>query len=419
MARRGGFISALNKIAREAAREARRQEAAARRNARETEAATRRSQRDFERHQRDRQRAGAVAAKEAKALYLEQREHEVEALNEVIEEKLADLGALLQHTLGVDDALSFETLRIPRAFPPFLAPVHLANPAKRVESGAHLAAVAAPSFWIGWLPWVRSDHARRLAEARSRDEDASRNWEIAESERRQALEQATRGHERSRSAHEELADARNREVDAFRAAYRSGQSEAIIAYNSMVLERSVYPEDLDVGFELGYMEDARELVVEFHLPTKDCVPGVVEHKYVKARDAIEAKPRRTAEVRAVYREAIASLCLRTVHEVFEADQHEHVRTVVFNGSVCDADPSTGQDVKRCLVALRANREVFVKINLHRVEKLACVEGLDGRLSLRPDELLHVEPVAPYGTGDGIVELEEEPPARPRQREKAG
>jgi restriction system protein len=360
-----------------------------------------------------------VAAKEAKELYLEQREHETEALNEAIEEKLHDLRTLLEHTLGVDDTLSFDTLRIPRAFPPFMPPGQLANPAQRPVAGAHVAAIRPPSFWIRWLPWVQDDHAQRLAEARLKDEQASQEWELAESKRSKAFERAAREHERSRKAHEELADNRNREVDALQASYRSGHPEAIIAYNAMVLERSDYPEELDVGFELGFVEDAGELVVEFHLPTKDCIPDAVEHKYVKARDAIEAKSRKASEVRTLYREAIASMSLRTVHEVFEADQHKHIRSVVFNGSVCDVDPSTGQDVKRYLVALRAKREVFVDINLHRVDKLSCVEGMDGRLSPRPDELLHVEPVAPYGTGDGIVELDEDPPARQRRRKRAG
>src|SRR5207247_1646378 len=126
--------------------------------------------------------------------------------------------------------------------------------------------------------------------------------------------------EEERVAFRRKQEERNAEIDEFEKAYRESNREAIIAYCSMVLERSVYPETIAHEFRVTYSVESKELVIEFDLPKPDVVPSVVEYKYVKARDAIETKPRKQSEIKELYQDVIAAIALRTIHEEFEADQ---------------------------------------------------------------------------------------------------
>lgn len=63
----------------------------------------------------------------------------------------------------------------------------------------------------------------------------------------------------------------------------------------MVLTRSEYPENgFPQAFRLAYLPDSKELVVEYNLPEIAVVPRELEYRYVKTRDAIDAKRERLA-----------------------------------------------------------------------------------------------------------------------------
>jgi restriction system protein len=116
MARRG-FISAMNAIAREAARAQRQAEVERRRREREQLRATREAQRETERLQKSQ-------AKEARQWYLEQQIEEVEDLNSALEARILELRSVLEHTLSVNDVIAFADLRIPKStLPSSLRPV--------------------------------------------------------------------------------------------------------------------------------------------------------------------------------------------------------------------------------------------------------------------------------------------------------
>jgi len=50
------------------------------------------------------------------------------------------------------------------------------------------------------------------------------------------------------------------------------------------------------------------------------------------------------------------VALRTIHEVFAADQTRLAAAVTFNGHVSTKDPATGQPARPCLISASAPRE---------------------------------------------------------------
>ncbi|MCS5934716.1 hypothetical protein LNO92_14220 [Klebsiella variicola subsp. variicola] len=110
------------------------------------------------------------------------------------------------------------------------------------------------------------------------------------------------------------------------------------------------------------------MVVEYNLPEIAVVPRELEYRYVKTRDAIDAKARKIGEIKELYQNIIAAITLRTMHELFEADKASALTSVLFNGVIETIDPTSGHDTKVTLVSARAYKDDFMQIKLERVEK---------------------------------------------------
>jgi restriction system protein len=108
MARRSSFTSLLNAMAREAARKQRIAEAEHRRLLRAQIQA-----------QRAAERERITQAKEAKQQYIEEQLGRAEELTAAVQDVVSELKQILQHTLKVDDTISFDSLRIKKPFGPF------------------------------------------------------------------------------------------------------------------------------------------------------------------------------------------------------------------------------------------------------------------------------------------------------------
>jgi restriction system protein len=106
-----------------------------------------------------------------------------------------------------------------------------------------------------------------------------------------------------------------------------------------------------------------------------------------------------AEIKESYQDIVASTCIRTIHEVIEADQGNHILVVAFNGFVQTVDPSTGRDIRPCLISIRTTKERFSEINLSRIDKRACLRNLGAQVSPRPDEMIPVKPIVEFDMVD--------------------
>jgi len=146
----------------------------------------------------------------------------------------------------------------------------------------------------------------------------------------------------------------------------------------MVLERSKYPDGFPQEFRIAYVE---------------------EYKYVKAKDEIAEKARNTKDIKQLYQDILAGVSLRTIHEIFEADQGNHIDVVVFNGYVETVDPATGKDIKPMLLSVKTTKVTFSEIELNRVDKKICLKNLGAQVSRSPEELQAVKPIVEFDMVD--------------------
>ncbi len=392
MSRKSSLTGVLTAVAREAARQQRNQQ-------RQAAAAQRLAARNAAAWERESRRARAAADKEERTRYLEGRVVEVDGLNAELAAQLDGLREILTKTLRADDKIAFSSLQITEEYGAFTPPSELAAPATRPDREAYLRTVQVPGRLARLIPGAKKRHLEDLQEADERFEADDDRWRTGEAERAARLSAARAEYDAKRAAFELKKAQRNCEVAELEKAYRGGDPEAIVSYNTMVLERSKYPEDFPQEFQLAYVPDSRQIVVEYELPPPTVVPPVSTYSYVKSKDEIRETARKAAESREIYQDVVASVCLRTIHELLEADQGPHVDIVCFNGFLQTVDPATGNDIRPHLISVRTTREAFIGIDLSRVDKSVCLRNLGAQVSPRPLEAQAIRPVVDFDMVD--------------------
>src|SRR5258706_13176052 len=323
MGRGGGFVSLLGAVAREAARAQRRAEADRRRAARLAVQAGR----EAVRQQRNLAQLDKQRARDEREQYLASKQEEIEEQNATLRETLTDLANILPHTLQVDDHISFDSLRMKDEYPKYATAKNLVQ----VPRVPGKISPVQPGLFARLVPGSIGRYRRAVQQAEQQyDADpAAYQHRISELTRARAKDRAEYDHARVQFS--EHVRVRNAEVEQLETLYASGDRLATITYNQMVLERSEYPEGFPQTFRVAYAGDSKELVVDYDLPTREIVPSVEEYRYVTSKDLVDEKARKSGDIKTRYQDVVASTALRTIHELYEADQHGHVQTVVFNG----------------------------------------------------------------------------------------
>jgi len=336
---------------------------------------------------------------EQKGFYLHAREEEANNRNAEICGKLEGLDELLSNTLAVNDMISFAGLRISELPPAFAPPLHLAQQQAPPSEASYLGSVPVPQGIRAFIPGSKKSYNGKVMAAWKRYEADLADWRRNDAQRVKQLRLLEQQHALEVKAFESKKAQRNAEVDSFQANYKAGSPDAIIAYCTMVLERSSYPEDFPQTFSIAYTAASKQLVVEYELPTVNIVPTVEEFRYVKSRDAISEKMRKDSDVKEIYQETVASIALRTMHEIFEADQFDHIPVLCFNGYIRTIDPATGKDIQPHLISVRATKERFAEIDLARVDTRICLKNLGAQVSRRPEEAQPVKPIVEFDMAD--------------------
>jgi restriction system protein len=176
--------------------------------------------------------------------------------------------------------------------------------------------------------------------------------------------------------------------------YKLLRPEAVNIYCKLVLQSSDLPNGLGRKCDFEYIPESKILIVDHALPAPDDIV------YVKKVDFIQASGKlfRTRldisdnEFKRFYDDALYQICLRTFHELFEADAADALEAVVFNGWIESVDKASGNDIKACVMSVQAKKEEFQKINLVRVDPKACFKALKGVGSSALHSLTPIAPV---------------------------
>lgn len=241
--------------------------------------------------------------------------------------------------------------------------------------------------------------AKRIEEANRLFEKAHKEWEEAVREietvnrtRIQASDRERAGWEERRRRFQQEREQQHSSIDELRLRYLNGDPDAVEEYCDIVLANSQYPDFFPQEFELEYNPENKILIVEYRLLSPSQIPRLQEVKYIRSRNELKEVWITDSRANQLFDVICYQICLRTVHEIFEADVVGAIAAVAFNGWVDFVDPATGHETKACILSLQVSKEEFEQINLAAVDPKTCFRNLKGVSSSRLHGLAPVPPL---------------------------
>jgi restriction system protein len=341
---------------------------------------------------------------------------------EEAQEALSALDHVLAHALGVNSTVDWKALKDYSDYsdpkPEKLVPPEIPPEPKRSDTKYKIRV----GFFDALLDEIftsrRIERKKKMGDRFKRDHQqwrAAREEAIALYNRSEAeYKTALSAWEVKREEYLKKRDRRNAAVEEFKKKYMGGDPKAVIYYCDLVLSRSEYPDFAPQSYELDYNPNNKVLIVDYQLPPVSSIPILKEVQYVQTRDEFVEKQISTAELNRLYDDLLYQIALRTVHELYQADQADTLAAIAFNGYVDSVDPATGRETHACVLSLLVSKEEFRSINLVNVEPKACFRKLKGVGSSKLHSLTPVAPilemkredkrfVEPYAVADSLQE----------------
>lgn len=160
-------------------------------------------------------------------------------------------------------------------------------------------------------------------------------------------------------------------------AYSQGTSRGVADYCALVLSQSDYPRRFPKAFEIHYSTDSKLLLVEYSFPRIDQLSRTIEVIYQPNKDAFIVESLSESALNKLYDDVLYQITLRSLHELFEADQALAIDSIVFNGWVHAANRASGRKVNTCVLSIHARRQSFQELDLRNVDPKACFRLLKG------------------------------------------
>ncbi len=195
-----------------------------------------------------------------------------------------------------------------------------------------------------------------------------------------------------KSAFEEEKRRDNEALDNISIRYQKADPKAIEEYCDLVLSNSEYPDYFPKDWVLEYREKSRMVVVDYSLLSPEQLPKVESYSYIKARDEIKEKLIAEITLKKMYDNVIYQICIRTIHELFEADVINAIDLVAFNGLVTNINPATGISETKVIISVAAEKDKFLTYDLSKVDPKATFKHLKGVAAVSLVDLTPIPPV---------------------------
>lgn len=319
-------------------------------------------------------------------------------LTEEAELKREELRRLLAATLTHDDTVDWDVLKIHEPFQ--LEPYHTPNP----KLHEYLRQPTRPS--IGLFDRLFGG-ARRKREAFDNDcrqvqeENDSRNQKNNKilTDWKEDSDKHDAEQRRLKAEYEARIIEVDEDVDRLHKEWLAGEPEAVVEHASLVLDASSYPQLIQKDYELAYNQDERTLIVEYQLPDPEDFPLTKTVRFVPTTGELKETAISQKDAKALFDEVCYQICLRTIHELFEADTPGYLQNIAFNGVANTINKATGNNVEAVIMSVLVGRDEFMAINLERIEPKACFKSLKGVSASSLASLAAVPPILKLDRSD--------------------
>jgi restriction system protein len=181
-------------------------------------------------------------------------------------------------------------------------------------------------------------------------------------------------------------------LDDIKVRYEKSDPIAIEEYCDLILKNSEYPDYFPKNWVLEYRKEGHILIVEYYLPSPTQFPNIESYRYIKSRNEINKKELSKSDQKSLYDNSIYQICIRTIHELFEADTVNALDAVAFNGLVTNINPATGIEEIKVIMSIIANKDKFMSFDLYKIDPKATFKHLKGVSAITLIDLTPIPPI---------------------------
>jgi HJR/Mrr/RecB family endonuclease len=180
-------------------------------------------------------------------------------------------------------------------------------------------------------------------------------------------------------------------IGAWKKAYFAREPKVVPDYCRLVLAGSEYPDSFPCDFTVNYLADSCTLAVDYALPDISALPRVKELRLIASRGDLKEVKVSDEWLDHTYDSVLYQIVLRSLYEIFQADEANAIDSIVFNGSVNSIDKATGKEVSGYVLSVQASKREFMEMNLAYVDPKACFKKLKG---ISAAKLRALQPIMP-------------------------
>lgn len=340
-------------------------------------------------------------------LHKDTRAQYVDDLNKEAQASIEALNNILMQTLSVDDTVDWDDIKRKDAFrikseklfggttkPEFIVFDSFGRPTefKKINLPPEPGIEEVRNEFGFFSKLFRGKAIKEEFDARvkkwvqQKEDDDNNN-----AKRKLLFDQAVSNYESREDEFEKEKQRDNEALENIKIRYKNKDPRAIEEYCDLVLNSSQYPDYFPQNWALEYREDNRIAVVEYDLPAPDQLPAIESYRYIKSRDELSEKALTPSAQKKLYDSVIYQICIRTIHELFEADGINALDAVAFNGLVTNINPATGIEETKYILSIMVNKEQFLAFDLGQVEPKATFKHMKG---IAATSLIDLTPIPP-------------------------
>ncbi len=324
-------------------------------------------------------------------------------------EKLAEIDGILLYALNTNNAVNWEILKYKEDF-------NVPNPKNKIED--ELKSIPIPNNFIRpekkfFQPklsfadrLVKSKREKKTTTAASQYTKALEEYNIRLSaiERKKneiikKYEDWEKEWENQKKEYYKNQERHNLSIDDLKGLYMKGDANAVIEYCGFILNNSEYPVSFPKNFDIEYNKDNHILLVEYMLPALEHFPRLSEVKYIATKSEWKEIYISERQFSKMYDTAIYNICLRTLYELFVADDVNAIDIIVFNGWVDTINEATGKKMTNCIVSIQVSKTEFTEIELANIDPKACFKNLKGINSSKLSGITAIQPLIQANKAD--------------------
>ena len=168
------------------------------------------------------------------------------------------------------------------------------------------------------------------------------------------------------------------EVRKYSKGYDKLNSESVEKFCELIISRSDFKGlKVDRKPAIRYVPDKRFLFIEFSLPKKDDLIKVKEITYDADGEQFIEVEFTDSELEARYVKVLQNVAFKIIYEVLSLDSADAIEEVNFRGIVKKVDRITGRSNNIPVLAISADKEEFMSLNVTAETMQDCFELLGG------------------------------------------